>query len=171
VSQFGTVLTKGALFANKLPFKVPSEVDMNTLHIKAAPFYVALACIAAGCSSGVSDLTKDRVSRSEVAVGQAQQAVGNSEYGALELQRARDDVDRAHQAVAAEKDTVAQRYAEQANLDADLAIAKSQSAAARKAADELTASIQTLKQEANRGTNTTEAPASTASDATTPPSP
>jgi hypothetical protein len=144
---------------------------MNSLHIKAAPFYLALACIAAGCSSGVSELTKDRVSRSEVAVQQAQQAVGNSESGALELQRARDEVERAHQAVAAEKDTLAQRYAQQAQLDADLAVAKSQSAAARKAADELTASIQTLKQEAARGSNTTEAPAATASDETTPPSP
>ncbi|HEU4602024.1 MAG TPA: DUF4398 domain-containing protein [Steroidobacteraceae bacterium] len=137
---------------------------MNSLHIKAAPIYVALACVAAGCSSGVSELTKDRVSRSEVAVQQAQQTVGNSENGALELQHARDDVERAHKAVEAEKDELAQRYAQQAQLDADLAVAKSQSAAARKAADELTASIQTLKQEAARGEQT---PTSTASDSDT----
>ena len=140
---------------------------MNSLHIKAAPVYVALACIAAGCSSGVSELTKDRVSRSEVAVQQAQQAVGNSESGAVQLQKARDDLDRAKQAVAAKKDELAQRYAQQAQLDADLAIAKSQSASARKAADELSASIQTLKQESQRGMNNAEPPA-TASDTTTP---
>ncbi|HEU4654814.1 MAG TPA: DUF4398 domain-containing protein [Steroidobacteraceae bacterium] len=137
---------------------------MNSLHIKAAPIYVALACVAAGCSSGVSELTKDRVSRSEVAVQQAQQTIGNSENGALELQHARDDVERAHKAVEAEKDQLAQRYAQQAQLDADLAVAKSQSAAARKAADELTASIQALKQEAARGEQT---PTSTASDSDT----
>jgi len=140
---------------------------MNSLHIKAAPVYAALAFIAAGCSSGVSELTKDRVSRSEVAVQQAQQAVGNSESSAVQLQKARDDLDRAKQAVAAEKDELAQRYAQQAQLDADLAIAKSQSASARKAADELSASIQTLKQESQRGMNNAERPA-TASDTTTP---
>jgi uncharacterized protein DUF4398 len=145
---------------------------MNSLHLRAAPIYVALACIAAGCSSGVSELTKDRVSRSEVAVQQAQQAIGNSENGALELQRARDEVARAKQAVAAEKDDLAQRYAQQAQLDSDLAVAKSQSASARKAADEVTASTQTLKQEAARGVNNAqETPTSTASDSTTPPSP
>jgi len=142
---------------------------MNSLHMKLAPVYVALACVAAGCSSGVSELTKDRVSRSEVAVQQAQQAIGNSEIGAVELQRAREDVDRAHQALAAKKDEPAQRYAQQAQLDADLAIAKSQSASARKSADELHASIQTLKQESERGINNAQqsAPA-TASDTTTP---
>jgi hypothetical protein len=142
---------------------------MNSLHIKLAPVYVALAWTVAGCSSGVSDLTKDRVSRSEVAVQQAQQAIGNSESGAVELQRARDDLGRAKEAVAAKKDEPAQRYAQQAQLDADLAIAKSQTSAARKAADEVTASIQQLKQESERGVNNAEraAPA-TASDTPTP---
>jgi chromosome segregation ATPase len=141
---------------------------MNSLHIKLAPVYLALAVVAAGCSSGVSELTKDRVSRSEVAVQQAQQAIGNSEVGAVELQAARDDLDRAHQALAGKKDELAQRYAQRAQLDSDLAIAKSQSASARKAADELSASIQTLKQETQRGVNRDETPPSTASDTTTP---
>jgi hypothetical protein len=142
---------------------------MNSLHIKLAPVYVALAVVAAGCSSGVSELTKDRVSRSEVAVQQAQQAIGNSESGAVELQHARDDLGRAKEAVAAKKDEPAQRYAQQAQLDADLAIAKSQSASARKAADELSASIQTLKQESARGVNNAQqSQPATASDTTAP---
>jgi hypothetical protein len=89
------------------------------------------------------------------------------------LQRARDSLDHAHQAVAAKKDEPAQRYAQQAQLDADLAIAKSQTSAARKAADEVTASIQQLKQESERGVNNAEraaAPA-TASDTPTPTNP
>src|SRR3954463_4858881 len=145
------------------------RMAMNSLHMKLAPVYVALACVAAGCSSGVSELTKDRVSRSEVAVQQAQQAIGNSESGAVELQHARDDLDRAKQAVAAKKDEPAQRYAQQAQLDADLAIAKTQSASARKAADELSASIQTLKQESARGVNNAQqSQPATASDTTAP---
>ena len=49
-----------------------------------------------------------------------------------------------------------QRYAQLAELDAQLAVSKSQSAAARKAADELLASIKTLRQEAERPAAPTE---------------
>jgi hypothetical protein len=53
-------------------------------------------------------------------------------------------------------ETRAQRLAVQAELQAQLATAKAQNAAARKAADEVLASIQTLRQEAERsGSNTT----------------
>jgi hypothetical protein len=45
---------------------------------------------------------------------------------------------------------MADRYAQLAQLDAELAVSKSQSASARKAADELLASIKTLRQEAER---------------------
>ncbi len=43
-------------------------------------------------------------------------------------------------------------------LDAELAVSKSQSASARKAADELLASIKTLRQEAERGSTDTTQP-------------
>jgi hypothetical protein len=106
--------------------------------------------VLAGCSD-VSELTRERVARSETSVQQAQQTVGNSEAGALDLQRAKDELDRARQALNDKKGKLAERYAQQAQLDAELAIAKSQSAAQRKAADELMASIKTLREEASRG--------------------
>ncbi len=110
---------------------------------------VASLGLLAGCGS-VSDMTKERVARSETAVAQAQQTVGNSESGALEMQRARDNLDAAKRAVSDNKDTEAGRHAEQARLDAELAVAKSQTASARKAADELKASLEQLRQEAGR---------------------
>lgn len=119
----------------------------NTL-VKAAAPVLALALLA-GCG-GVSELTKERVARSETAVAQAQQTIGNSESGALELQQARNHLDQARQAVKDNEDEAAQRHASLAQLDAELAVSKSQSASARKAADELQASIRTLKQEAER---------------------
>lgn len=106
-----------------------------------------------GCSE-ISEATKERVARSETAVMQAQQALGSSESGAIELQRARDHLAQAKQAVEKGEDKKAERYAQLAQLDAELAVTKSQSAAARKAADELLASIDTLRQEAQRATAT-----------------
>jgi len=99
---------------------------------------------------GVSELTKSNVANSETAVLQAQQTVGNSENGALELQRAKDQLATAKNAVAAGDEKVAGQSADQARLDAELAVAKSQSGAARRAADELTASIKALRDETQR---------------------
>jgi hypothetical protein len=104
----------------------------------------------AGCSS-VSDVTKERVTRSESSVQQAQQTIGNSESGAVELQKAKDNLATAQAALAKKESQKAERYGQLAQLDAELAIAKSQSASARKAADEVLASVQTLRQEAARG--------------------
>jgi hypothetical protein len=115
------------------------------------PVLSALAIgLLAGCSS-VSEVTKERVARSESSLQQAKQTIGRSEAGAVELQRAQDNLEKAKAALNAKKPEPAERYAQLAQLDAELAIAKSQSAAARKAADELLASIQTLRQEAARG--------------------
>lgn len=109
------------------------------------------AGVLAGCAS-VSDVTRERVARSETSVQQAQQAVGRSEAGALELQRAKDNLEQAKAALSKKESTKAERHAQLAQLDSELAVSKSQSAAARKAADELTASIQQLRQEISRGT-------------------
>jgi chromosome segregation ATPase len=126
---------------------------MNSgMTLAAAPLALT-ALLLAGCG-GVSDLTKERVTRSETSVQQAQQTIGNSEQGAIELQRAKDNLDHARQAIKDGKEQPAQRYAQLAQLDAELAVAKSQSASARNAADELIASIKQLRQEAQRSATT-----------------
>lgn len=99
---------------------------------------------------GVSELTKQEVARSETAVKQAQTAIGSSEAGAIELQQAKDYFAQAQKAVDGNEDELAERYANQAELSAQLAVAKSQNASARKAADELLASIRTLQTETVR---------------------
>ena len=106
--------------------------------------------VVAGCSS-VPEVTKERVARSETTVQQAEQTVGRSEAGAVELQRAKDNLERARAELRNEKREPAERYAQLAELDAELAVAKSQSGAARRAADELLASIKTLREEVARG--------------------
>jgi chromosome segregation ATPase len=106
--------------------------------------------VVAGCSS-IPEVTKDRVARSETTVQQAEQTVGRSEAGAVELQRAKDNLEKARGALNKKQREPAERYAQLAQLDAELAVSKSQSAAARRAADELLASIKTLREEAARG--------------------
>lgn len=114
---------------------------------------IAALSVLSACG-GVSELTRERVSRSETAVQQAQQTLGNSEAGAVELQEAKGKLAEAQRALDSKDSKQAEQSATQAQLSAELAVAKSQSAAARKAADELLASIQTLRQEAARGTVT-----------------
>ena len=106
--------------------------------------------------SGVSELTKERVAQSETSVQQAQQTAGKSEHAAVELQQARARLDAAKSAVAKGQEQQAERSAAQAHLYAELAIAKSQSGDARKAADEVLASLNTLRQETERTTPTQE---------------
>jgi hypothetical protein len=122
---------------------------MNPRMTRAAGPLALTALLLAGCG-GISELTKERVARSETSVQQAQQTVGNSEQGAIELQRAKDNLDHARKAMKDGDEQPAERYAQLAQLDAELAIAKSQSASARRAADELLASIKQLRQEAQR---------------------
>lgn len=109
----------------------------------------AAVSLLVGCG-GVSELTKERVARSETAVQSATQTLGNSETGAVELQRAKDNLALAQAALKAKNEKSAERHAYQAQLSAELAVAKSQSGAARKAADEVLASIETLRREAAR---------------------
>jgi hypothetical protein len=130
---------------------------MNTTFSRAGlPVLLAFAGLLTGCG-GVSEMTKDRVARSETAVKQSQQTLGNSEAGAVELQQARDHLQQAQRALDAEKEEPALRHAQQAELAAELAVAKAQSATARRAAEELQASIRTLREEAERGSPSTTA--------------
>jgi hypothetical protein len=111
---------------------------------------VATLLMLGACSA--SQTTKDAVARADTRFQQAQGALGNSEGGAVELQRASNHLQLAKEAVKDGDDEPAQRHARQAELDVELAVAKAQNATARKAAGELQASIEQLRQEAQRTT-------------------
>lgn len=114
---------------------------------------VSLLSVLSACSS-VSNLAQERVAQSETSVQQAQQTLGKSEYGAVELQQAREKLDAAKTSLAKGQGPQAERLAGQAHLYAELAVAKSQSADARKSANEVLASLETLRQETERNTPT-----------------
>lgn len=123
-------------------------------HLLALPL-AAGVLVALGACSNVSGLAKERVAQSDTSVQQAQQTLGQSEHGAIELQQARDKLAAAKSALAKNNEREAERSAAQAHLYAELAVAKSQSATTRKSADEVLASVETLRQEAERNSPTT----------------
>jgi hypothetical protein len=125
----------------------------------AMPAVMVGMLMLSACGS-VSEVTRERVARSDAAVAQAQQSVGTEESAAIELQRARDNLDQAKRALSDKDEKKAERFAQAAQLDAELAIAKSQSAASRKAANELLVGIQQLREEATRAPGSATAPAS-----------
>jgi len=128
-------------------------MNTNVAHGSLPTLFAAALILLAGCG-GVSEMTKDRVARSETAVRQAQQAIGTSESGAVELQDARNQLELARRAIEDGNNEPAVRHAQRAELAAELAVAKSQSAAARASAEEVRASTRALKEEAERGSPT-----------------
>jgi hypothetical protein len=113
------------------------------------PLGIGIVAVLSACT-GVSAVTKERVAQSETSVQQAQQTLGHSEQGAMELQQARDKLAAAKAAMAKGHHEEAERFAAQAHLYAELAVAKSQSASARKSADEVLASLEMLRRETER---------------------
>ena len=117
--------------------------------VLALPLSIGMLALLGACT-GVSAVTKERVAQGENTVQQAQQTLGQSEHGAIELQQARDKIAAAKNALAKGHHEEAERSAAQAHLYAELAMARSQSATARKSADEVLASLEMLRRETER---------------------
>jgi hypothetical protein len=73
-------------------------------------------------------------------------------YAAADLQRAHDELSNAEKAVNDHKYADARRYAEDAQVDADLASARASSGEAQRAAQEVNRSIESLRQESQHQT-------------------
>lgn len=134
-------------------YRIKYRTSHGVRNAVALALGVSLLGVLSACSS-VSNLAKERVGQSETSVQQAQQTLGKSEYGAVELQQAKERLEAAKAALAKNQGPEAERLAMQARLYAELAVAKSQSADARKSANEVLASLETLRQETERNTPT-----------------
>jgi hypothetical protein len=139
--------------AQKLLHSRPARASHSKGKAPALTLGVCALGLLSACS-GVSNLTNEHLAQSETSVQQAQQTVGTSEHGAVELQQARDKLEAAKSALARGQQPEAERSAAQAHLYAELAVAKSQSADARKSANEVLASVNMLRQETERATPT-----------------
>ena len=112
-----------------------------------------LAVLAAGCASAPPATDNLAVAKSSVA--SAEQA-GAVQSAPTELSNARDKLATAEKASDARNAKLAARMADQANVDARFAEAKAAADRSHKAAAELDASLQALKQESMRSTSSTQ---------------
>jgi Domain of unknown function (DUF4398) len=122
---------------------------MGKSQIKYAVLGAAIAMSAAGCAMTPVPNEKLAVAKSSV---QAAEQAGAPELAPVEMASARDKLARAEKAAADRDAQPATDLAEQANADAQLAAATAQEKRSRKAAMELDASLQALRQESSRNT-------------------
>jgi hypothetical protein len=127
----------------------------HTRLITGTSFVAVFAAICSGWASAPPPNEKLAIARS--AVQRAEQA-GAGEHAATELATARDKLEKAQKAADDRKPALANRWADQANVDAQLAEAISQADRSHKAAAELDASLQALRQESERATPATKTP-------------
>lgn len=104
----------------------------------------------AGCASVPAPT--EQMAVSVAAVDNARSA-GSNEMAAAEFALARDKLVRAQAAMKAEEYTLAKDLAEQSQVDAQLAVAKSRRMKSEKSAEALKADSQILREELNRKTN------------------
>ncbi len=120
---------------------------MKLLHPVSLLFTAALLT---GCGASPVPPT-EQINSAEMALNEARNSDALNLAG-LELRRAQDGLEKAKQAVQQKEFVSARRLAKQAEIDAKLAEAKSEAVMARKAAQDMRDSIQTLQEEINRKT-------------------
>lgn len=117
-----------------------------------AIFVLALSCsLGTGCASQ-GPIPTEQLTKARVLVEQADKADAQR-YAPADLQRAHDELSSAEKAVNDHKYDDARRYAENAQVDADLASARASSGEALRAAHEVNRSIDSLRQESERHPN------------------
>lgn len=102
-----------------------------------------------GCAS-TGDRPDAELASARTSIAQAEQA-GANEHGAEPLTSAREKLSAAQAAVARDEMVVAQRLAEEAALDAELAGAMARNRKAELAVEELNDTIEVLREEIARG--------------------
>jgi tetratricopeptide (TPR) repeat protein len=123
----------------------------------------AIGIVSAGCAS--TPRADPEITRARTLVEQAEKA-GAQQYAAVELDQARNKLRLADAANKDGKRDEARARANEAAADAELALARTNSGEAKKAADQVQESTETLRREAQRDeANTSE----TLPPATNPP--
>jgi hypothetical protein len=112
----------------------------------------ACAVMVIGLAACVSTpLPNEKIAVAKESVQRAEQS-GAPEFAPVEMAAARDKLMRAEKAATDREPEPANRLAEQANIDAQLAEATAQQQRSRKAAMEFDANMQTLRNESMRNT-------------------
>jgi hypothetical protein len=110
----------------------------------------ALLCVVAvGCASE-GPKPSDELTKAHTVVEQADKGGNAQRYAAADLQRAHDELSDADRYDAQKKYDEARYFAQRAEVDADVAVARGNSGEAQKAAADVAQSNNTLQQETQR---------------------
>jgi hypothetical protein len=120
---------------------------------KCAAACIAVAIGLAACAS--TPIPNEKIAVAKASVQRAEQS-GAPELAPVEMAAARDKLARAEKAAADREPQPATQLAEQANVDARLAEATAQQQRSHKAAMEYDASMQALRSESMRSTQSTQ---------------
>lgn len=112
------------------------------------PGVVLVLTALAACSS-MDVAPTAAMEQAELTIRQAEQS-GAAEHSPRELALARENLDKARDSIAEEEYADAQRLAEKSAADAELAAAQARSEEAELSAEEIYATIASLRSEANR---------------------
>jgi hypothetical protein len=112
----------------------------------ATPALLAMSLLA-GC--GGSAFTKEDLDQTRNAVAQAEQS-GIDKSGAVDLETAKNKVSQADKALEEGNEEQAERLANEARVDAEFAVAVSRAQSAQRAAQDLSAGVETLRRETER---------------------
>ena len=122
--------------------------------------YTQVAAACAGVALGLAACASTPIPNEKIAVAKAEvqraEQSGAPEFAPVEMAAARDKLARAEKAAANREPIPANQLAEQANVDARVAEATAQQQRARKAATEFDASMQALRNESMRATQSTQ---------------
>jgi hypothetical protein len=109
---------------------------------------VALLLAAAGCASGPPPKETADLARARALVAQAEQS-GAQQYASADLEAARSELRQADQE-AKDKPVLAQRRAQEASVDAELALARTRALKAEQALNQVNSGTATLRNESER---------------------
>lgn len=112
---------------------------------------LALAGIVLMASCASTNPPNQKLTETDMVI-QAAQAAGGTEYAPLEMREASRKLELAREYVKDKKFIQAERLADEARVDAELAHVKAESAKAQKAAADLKESIRVLQEEIRRST-------------------
>lgn len=108
---------------------------------------IAALCLLGACASTPPPTNQMAVSNAALAHAVA---AGSAEHAPREMSMARDKMARANLAIMAKDNDAALVFAQQAQLDAQLAESKTESAKARQSAEALDEAARVLREEMNR---------------------
>jgi major membrane immunogen (membrane-anchored lipoprotein) len=121
-------------------------------HITVVAFMLLIIILLlSGCTKENKKLSAMQIETTSATVKQAEEA-GARDFAPIELRLAEQKLEKARSALKNKEYDRALRLSQQSEVDAGLAEAKSRTAKAEKAVDELQQSIRTIQSEINRAT-------------------